>query len=70
MVEINGDNLRYASEKRRREIEAFLEREGERPVAEQNVVFNGSYHPNSWRRGCRGWTGASCRRCGGRVSAW
>ena len=44
VVEINGDNLRYASEKRRREFEAFMEREGERPVAEQNVVFNGSYH--------------------------
>ena len=44
VVEINGDNLRYASEKRRNEFEAFMEREGERPVAEQNVVFNGSYH--------------------------
>jgi glycosyltransferase involved in cell wall biosynthesis len=44
VVEINGDNLRYASEKRRNEFTAFMEREGERPVAEQNVVFNGSYH--------------------------
>jgi glycosyltransferase involved in cell wall biosynthesis len=44
LVEINGNNLRYATEKRRNEIEAFLQREGERPIAEQNVIFNGSYH--------------------------
>jgi glycosyltransferase involved in cell wall biosynthesis len=44
VVEINGDNLRYASEQRRGEIEAFMERERARPIAEQNVVFNGSYH--------------------------
>ena len=44
VVEINGDNLRYASERRRREFTAFMQRERERPVAEQNVVFNGSYH--------------------------
>ncbi|MEA2778201.1 MAG: hypothetical protein QOF90_3607, partial [Acetobacteraceae bacterium] len=44
LVEINGDNLRYATEKRRDEIEAFLLKEGERPIAEQNVIFNGSYH--------------------------
>jgi glycosyltransferase involved in cell wall biosynthesis len=42
-VEINGDNLRYASEERRKEITAFLEAEAARPIAEQNVVFNGSY---------------------------
>jgi glycosyltransferase involved in cell wall biosynthesis len=45
VVELNGDNLRFASERRRSEIEAFLEQERERPIAEQNVVFNGSYHP-------------------------
>jgi glycosyltransferase involved in cell wall biosynthesis len=44
VVEINGDNLRYASEGRRREIEAFLAREAERPPHERNVIMNGSYH--------------------------
>jgi glycosyltransferase involved in cell wall biosynthesis len=44
VVEINGDNLRYASEARRRSIEAFLEREAQRPRGEQNVVMNGSYY--------------------------
>jgi glycosyltransferase involved in cell wall biosynthesis len=44
VVEINGDNLRYASEARRNEIEAFLERENQRPPHERNVVMNGSYH--------------------------
>ena len=43
VVEINGDNIRYASTERREEIEAFLAAEREKPVAEQNVVFNGSY---------------------------
>lgn len=43
-VEINGDNLRYASEERRTEIETFLAAEAERPPEERNVVFNGSYH--------------------------
>jgi len=44
IVEINGDNLRYASEKRRKEIEEFLEKESKRPAAKRNVVLNGSYH--------------------------
>lgn len=43
-VEINGDNLRYASEERRKEVEDFLAAEAKLPFAEQNVVFNGSYH--------------------------
>jgi glycosyltransferase involved in cell wall biosynthesis len=43
IVEINGDNLRYASEGRRKEIEAFLEREGQRRPHERNVIMNGSY---------------------------
>jgi len=43
VVEINGDNLRYASDQYRKEIEAFLESEREKPIAEQNVLFNGSY---------------------------
>ncbi len=42
-VEINGDNLRYASEERRKEITDFLEAEKAKPIAEQNVVYNGSY---------------------------
>ena len=44
IVEINGDNLRYASEERRAEVEAFLAAEKERPFTEQIVSFNGSYH--------------------------
>lgn len=44
VVEINGDNLRYASEERRKEVEAFLAAEAELPFAEQIVTFNGSYH--------------------------
>ncbi len=31
VVELNGDNMRFASEKRRNELEAFLEREREKP---------------------------------------
>jgi glycosyltransferase involved in cell wall biosynthesis len=42
-VEINGDNLRYASEERRKQITDFLEREAAKPSSEQNVIFNGSY---------------------------
>jgi glycosyltransferase involved in cell wall biosynthesis len=44
VVELNGDNLRYASEARRQEIEEFLKREVVRPPHERNVVMNGSYH--------------------------
>lgn len=43
VVEINGDNLKYASESRRKEIQDFLEAEGERPVEEQIVFHNGGY---------------------------
>jgi glycosyltransferase involved in cell wall biosynthesis len=43
VVEINGDNIRYASPERRREIEEFLEKERDKPISEQNVIFNGSY---------------------------
>jgi glycosyltransferase involved in cell wall biosynthesis len=42
-VEINGDNLQYASETRRAEIEAFRSRERELPLGERIVIFNGSY---------------------------
>lgn len=43
VVEINGDNIQYASAARRAEIEAFLASESELPVGERNVYFNGSY---------------------------
>jgi glycosyltransferase involved in cell wall biosynthesis len=43
VVEINGDNIRYASEERRKDILEFLEREGQKPVADRNLVSNGSY---------------------------
>ncbi len=42
-VEINGDNLRYASEARRAEIAAFREAEAARPFDERRVAFNGAY---------------------------
>ena len=44
VVEINGDNLHYASERRRKDIEEFRAKEAVRPFVEQNVFFNGSYH--------------------------
>lgn len=44
VIEINGDNLRYASEPRRKAFEAFMERETARPAEAQNVAMNGSYH--------------------------
>ena len=43
-VEVNGDNLRFASPTYRGQIEAFKQEETERPVAERRVTFNGSYH--------------------------
>lgn len=43
VVEINGDNLQYASAARRAEFEAFMSEENERPVGERLVIFNGSY---------------------------
>ncbi len=43
VVEINGDNIRYASAARRTEIESFLAAEAELPVADRIVHFNGSY---------------------------
>lgn len=45
-VEINGDNIKYASEMRRKQFEEFLAEEEELPVAERNVIFNGSYQVN------------------------
>ena len=43
IVEINGDNLQYATESRRKEIEAFLAKEDALPIEDRNVIFNGSY---------------------------
>lgn len=43
VIEINGDNLQFASAARRAEIEAFLAREEELPIGERIVAFNGSY---------------------------
>ena len=43
-VDLNGDNLRYASAPIREEIEAFLEEEKQLPVDERIVHLNGSYH--------------------------
>jgi glycosyltransferase involved in cell wall biosynthesis len=43
VIEINGDNLQYASAARRAEIEAFLAKEEELPIGNRIVVFNGSY---------------------------
>ncbi len=45
IVEINGDNLQFASESRSADISAFLKAEAERPLQDRNVVFRGSYHP-------------------------
>jgi len=42
-VELNGDNLRYASQAIREEIERFLAEEVQRPFAERIVHNNGSY---------------------------
>jgi len=43
IVEINGDNLQYASSRRRAEFEAFMAKENELPIGERAVIFNGSY---------------------------
>jgi len=42
-VEINGENLRYASEGRRAEIEAFRAAEDALPPEDRRVHFNGGY---------------------------
>lgn len=49
VVEINGDNIHFASPERRAEIEEFLAAEAQRPLAQRNVIFNGSYHPDQLR---------------------
>ncbi|OYV38830.1 MAG: hypothetical protein B7Z81_04085 [Acidocella sp. 20-61-6] len=45
-VELNGDNIRFASPERRAEIESFLAAEAALPSAERRVTFNGAYHPD------------------------
>ncbi|MDE8346532.1 MAG: glycosyltransferase, partial [Acidocella sp.] len=45
-VEINGDNIQFASDDCRAKIETWLARESDLPFAERNVVFNGAYHPD------------------------
>ncbi len=42
-IEINGDNLRYASDARRKEIEEFRAAEEQRPLDERIVFFKDSY---------------------------
>lgn len=49
IVEINGDNLRYATPEHRALINTFFEIESERPQSERNVIFNGSYHHDQLR---------------------
>jgi glycosyltransferase involved in cell wall biosynthesis len=44
VVEINGDNIQFATPQRRAEIEAFLAAEQALPAGDRNVIFNGSYH--------------------------
>jgi glycosyltransferase involved in cell wall biosynthesis len=43
VVEINGDNMQYASAERRAELEAFFAKENELPVSERIVFHNGHY---------------------------
>lgn len=43
-VELNGDNLRFASAAVRQEIETFLAAESRLPGPEQLVIDNGAYH--------------------------
>jgi glycosyltransferase involved in cell wall biosynthesis len=50
VVEINGDNLRYATEACRNEIEEFLRDEGELSVEQRIVVMNGSYQVDQLRQ--------------------
>jgi glycosyltransferase involved in cell wall biosynthesis len=48
-VEINGDNMRFASPAVRAEIEAFLAEENLLPPSERLVTYNGSYHVDQLR---------------------
>ncbi len=48
-IEINGDNINYASPEVRAEIERFMEEEKQRPSSERPVWFNGSYETRELR---------------------
>jgi glycosyltransferase involved in cell wall biosynthesis len=48
-VDLNGDNLRYASPAVREEIETFLTEEASLPIEERIVTNNGSYHVDQLR---------------------
>jgi len=48
-IEINGDNINYASPEVRAEIERFMEEEKQRPSSERRVWFNGSYETRELR---------------------
>jgi glycosyltransferase involved in cell wall biosynthesis len=50
VVEINGDNIRFATDACRQEIEVFLEAEARRPVEERIVTMNGSYQVDQLRQ--------------------
>jgi len=43
-IEINGDNLKYATPACRAELEAFIAEEEARPFGERRVLVNGSYN--------------------------
>jgi glycosyltransferase involved in cell wall biosynthesis len=43
-VELNGENIRYASASVREEVETFLAAEAELPPEEKIVTYNGGYH--------------------------
>lgn len=49
-VEVNGENMRFASEAARTEFERFRTEEEARPPAEQIVKFNGGYHADQLPR--------------------
>ena len=50
IIELNGDNLRYASEPIRTEIDHFLKEEEERLSSDRNVIMNGSYQVDQLRQ--------------------
>lgn len=45
VIEVNGDNLNYATSEVRGEIDQFMQTEAMRPYDKQHVRFNGSYEP-------------------------
>ncbi len=48
-IEVNGDNLHFATPEWRAEVEAFLAAEEILPLSKRNVVFNGAYHHGQLR---------------------